>query len=155
MPVFLLACISTGRWAPWGAPDNPRKGKKFKKKRKGKREREREERWFLSSVEIVGVFHALVSLKELQRANSGPSTLLILPPIHESDEHLLYLALCWRNYFYISAGHLILEIDTLIVYWIRCIVYYQANEWMWTPILGHCIFTSGTLDNGLVELIKI
>ena len=27
-----------------------------------------------------------------------------------SDEHLLYLALCWRSHFYISAGHLILAI---------------------------------------------
>ena len=34
--------------------------------------------------------------------------------IHEYHERLLYLSLCWRNHIYISAGHLILEIDTWI-----------------------------------------
>ena len=44
--------------------------------------------------------------------------------IHESDKRLLYLALCWWRHFYKSVGHLILAINTWIVYQRRCTVYY-------------------------------
>ena len=52
--------------------------------------------------------------------------------IHESDERLLYLALCWRSHFYISAGHLFLVINMGIAYQKRCIVcyFYASSKWM-------------------------
>ena len=52
--------------------------------------------------------------------------------IHDSDESLLFLALCWQNHIYVSSGHLILEIDTWIVCWMRCIVcyFYVSCKWM-------------------------
>ena len=56
----------------------------------------------------------------------------VLSNIQESNERLLYLALCWQNHIYISTRHLILEIHRCILYWIRCIVcyIYVSSKWM-------------------------
>ena len=65
--------------------------------------------------------------------------------IQKFDECLLHLALCWRKHFYISVGHLLLKINTRIVY--RCIMCYfwihPVNRC--EPLIsGHRRFNSNT-----------
>ena len=63
-----------------------------------------------------------------------------MPTIHEPDEHLLYLTLCWRSNWYISAGYLI--ISNQCVYASKSILWYflciqqlkDVNPWSWDGI---------------------
>ena len=42
---------------------------------------------------------------------------VVSPSIHQSAKRLLYFALCWRRYYCISTGHLLLATNTWIVHW--------------------------------------
>ena len=73
--------------------------------------------------------------------------------INQSEEHLLYLALYWRSHFNISAGHLILAINTWIAHWRAPVAWYflciqQMNGWMWTPAISEHLRINGVV--GLV-----
>ena len=87
----------------------------------------------------------IVFLTHTQILNSGNHW-----SIHQSTECLLYLALCWWRYNYISTWHLILAFSTRIVHrrkpivWhFTCIQYVHRCE----PLISvHCNFASGTLQ---------
>ena len=57
--------------------------------------------------------------------------------IHESHEHVLFLAVCWPSHNYISVEHLILAIDTWIIHQRYVCYFYASSKWMdvnpWSP----------------------
>ena len=76
--------------------------------------------------------------------------------IHESNQRLLYLALCWQSHNYISTGPFILAIDMWFVHQRKCIVCYFIciQLMMLNPNLRTLQFyCQGHCSNGVVGLV--